>query len=96
MRLIQLTLGSGSNTQISANSSIYCSALVIQCNAAHNIRIGDNTTTSSRGILLAAASPAPGGSITVQPFIIRGTHLSEWFIAGTAADVIDILYESAT
>lgn len=92
MRLIQVTLGAGA-TQISSNSGIYCSILIIQNNAAAVVRIGDNTVSATKGIALASGSP--GGSSTVQPIIVRGTHLQDWWLFGTAAQVIDILYESA-
>jgi hypothetical protein len=92
MRLIQLTLGSGTNTQVTTQN-IYASIVVFQNNAANNMRIGDNTTTSSKGITLASGSP--GGSATLQIFPPRGTLLSSYYVAGTAGQVIDILYETS-
>lgn len=96
MRILQVTLTSAA-TQISANSNIYCSLLIIQDNAAALVRVGDNTVSGTKGIvLLPNATPPGGGSITSQPLIIRGTHLQDWWLFGTAGNIIDILYETAT
>lgn len=96
MRILQVTLTSAA-TQISANSNIYCSELIIQNNAAAVVRVGDNTVTASKGIvLLPNATPPGGGSITNTLIPIRGTHLQDWWLFGTAGNIIDILYESAT
>lgn len=100
MRLIQLTLsGSGAN-QISPNTDtvaggtqVYVSYLIIQNNAGHSLRVGDNTVSSTKGILIASGTP--GGSVTAQFAMPRGSLLSQWYIAGTNADVIDILYETS-
>lgn len=87
---IQVTLGS-SATQITT-THVRCSEWMIQNNAAHNIRFGDSTVTSSKGIVLVSGTP--GGSYTStgsmngsQPVL---DDLSQWYISGTAADVIDV------
>lgn len=97
MRLIQVTLGAGA-TQISPNlngpnqsGQVYCSVLIIQNNSTHNVRVGDNTVSATKGILLGPS----GGTVTTQPLILRGTMLAQWYLFGTAADVIDILYETS-
>lgn len=83
---IQVTIGA-SATQVSA--ILYCRWVVFQNNASHNIRIGDSTVTSSKGILLASGTP--GGSFTLQPDpqpeII---NLSQWYVSGTQNDVVDV------
>ena len=96
MRLIQVTLGAGA-TQISPNlngvgqsGQVYCSLLIVQNNATHNVRDGDNTVSATKGILLF-----PTASTTDQIFAIRGTMLAQWYLYGTQADVIDILYETS-
>jgi hypothetical protein len=89
--LVQVTLGAGA-TQISP-LNINIQSLVVQDNAVHNIRVGDSTVTTSKGLLLAAASPAPGGSLNVTLNFPRGTILSQWYVAGTQGDVVDVLYE---
>lgn len=93
MRLIQVTLGAGA-TAITTNTAIYASFMIIQNNAAAVVRVGDNTVSATKGIALSGG--APGGSATAQLTIARGAHLSEWYLFGTATQVIDILYEQAT
>jgi hypothetical protein len=94
MRILQVTLGSGA-TQVVANQdaviggyNIYCSVLIFQNNASHNVRVGDNTVTASRGILLN-----PGGSNTLTVCPPHGTLLSQYYLYGTSGDVIDVMYE---
>lgn len=86
----QVTIGAAA-TQISS-TNLYCSSWTIQNNAAHSIRFGDSTVTSSKGLLLAAGTP--GGSFT-SPASRNGSqpapdNLSQWYIAGTQNDVIDV------
>jgi hypothetical protein len=81
--------------------NLYVQWLTFQNNAAHAIRYGVTQKVSTAvppavsggtagfGILLAAGSP--GGSGTQAPAINYSTYLSDWWIAGTAGDVIDIL-----
>jgi hypothetical protein len=97
MRIGQVTIPAGGQIALATNQdfvnggySIYCSLLIIQNNATHNIRVGDNTVSATKGILLF-----PTGSITEAPLILRGTLLAQWFIFGTAGDVIDFLYETS-
>lgn len=91
MRIIQVTLGAAA-TAITTNTNIYCSALTIQNNAAAVVRVGDSTVSATKGISLAAAGV---GSTNLTFAFPRGAHLSDWFLFGTAAQVIDVLYESA-
>lgn len=91
MRLISVTLGAAA-TPITTNTSIYASMIIVQDNATHSVRLGDNTVSATKGILLGLG----GGSSTITLAFPRGAHLSEWYLFGTAADVIDVLYEQAT
>ena len=99
MRLIQLVM-TGSAIQISPNlngfnqsGQVYCSLLQIQNNGAANIRVGDNTVSATRGIIIGPGTP--GGSDSITPYIVRGTMLAQWWVFGTASDVVDILYETS-
>jgi len=86
-KLLQVTLGAGA-TQISA-TSILCREIVFQNNGATNdMRVGDSTVSSTKGIKLLKAS----GSLTVGPLTENSEDLRDWYVFGTAADVIDILY----
>lgn len=85
--LIQVTLGATA-TQISA-SNINVQSLVVQNNTASDTcRVGDSTVTTSKGLLVNAS-----GSYNLTLNFPRGTILSQWYIAGTQNDVIDVLYE---
>jgi hypothetical protein len=91
MRLLQVTLGAAA-TPITTDKNLYASFLIIQNNAAAAVRVGDNTVSASKGILLSGGT-APGGSATNQFPFPRGTHLSDWYLFGTSTQIIDILYE---
>ncbi len=88
MRLIQVTLGAAA-TQVTI-AKIYSPYVVIQDNAGANCRVGDNTVSATKGILLATGSP--GGSITITRADNR-VPLFQYFIFGTAGNIIDVLYE---
>lgn len=94
MRLIQVTLLAGA-TAITTNTNLYASVLAVQNNAAAVCRVGDNTVSATKGIALAAGSTTTQNALVIAPATPRGIHLSEWFLFGTAAQVIDVLYESA-
>jgi hypothetical protein len=75
--------------------------LQFQNNAAHGIRYGGqgvsattpaavNGGTAGNGILLPGGQP--GGSGSQSTPISYSTNLADWYIAGTAGDVIDVLY----
>jgi hypothetical protein len=85
---IQVTIGA-SATQLSSTVQ-KCSWFAVQNNAAHTIRIGDSTVTSSRGTVLLAG---PGGGSWQPPLTQPATafDLSQWYVAGTQNDVVDVM-----
>jgi hypothetical protein len=83
-RLIQVTLGTGA-TQIVVTST-YFNQMTIQNNATHNIRYGDSTVSSTKGILLTPGGAGSTGTVSGQ----QG-DASQFYIAGTSGDVIDVL-----
>lgn len=90
---LQVTLGA-SATQISPHG-INFKQLVIQNNATHSIRVGDSTVVAGaygtgKGLLITTGGNSNTGALPIQSGI-----LSNWYIAGTAADVIDVFYEPA-
>lgn len=94
MRIFQITM-TGSAQQLAplltqTAGQIYASALSCQNNGTHAMRIGDNTVTTSRGQAIAA-----NGSIYTAPCPPKGTRLADWWVIGTASDVLDVLYETA-
>lgn len=92
MRLIRVTLGAAA-TRITA-AQIYTPFLEIQNNANDICRVGDNTVTATRGILLSPTGAAPS---TVPSFIVQRSDnrilLNQYYLFGTAGDQIDIIYE---
>lgn len=104
---IQVTIPVGGKVVASSGlpSSVPPNMLVqflqFQNNSAHAIRYGDNTVsvtapaavnggTAGKGMLLPGGSP--GGSGSQSTPVAYATMLSDWFVAGTAGDVIDILF----
>lgn len=96
-----LPTNNGVGNAVFDSGNIYVQWLAFQNNAANPIRYGDqsvsmttpaavNGGTAGKGILLAAGSPGMSGSQSTP--INYGTYLSDWWIAGTAGDVIDVLY----
>lgn len=81
---LQVTLGAAA-TQATTTPILFCRWVTVQNNATHACRVGDSNVSSTRGIALAAA----GGTVT---FGYPGVVLSDIYISGTAADVIDIVY----
>lgn len=57
-----------------------------QNNGSHNMRLGDLSVSSTRGILLY-----PTGSATVAPQVQYSGDLSEFYVNGIAGDVLDIM-----
>lgn len=95
----QVTLGSGATALISTTTPLRAMSLIVQNNSVHNIRVGDspsvsmtvpsavNGGTAGFGILIV-----PGGS-SGGAFATSGAYnLNNFYVAGTATDVIDFLY----
>lgn len=87
-RSIQVTLGAGA-TQISATAAPF-NQMVVQDNAVAFCRVGDATVSATKGISLVAAGAA-GSSVTIGPFSGQQGDASQYWLFGTAAQVIDVL-----
>lgn len=84
---LQVTLGAGV-TPIIPSGNIFFKWVIFQNNAAANMRLGDANVTSSRGLLLQ-----PVGSAT-PPYSVPVTgNLAKWFVIGTTAQVLDVIYD---
>lgn len=88
--LPQPTGGKGITVGASPVGVTYVQQLIIQNNSGAPVRIGDVTVSVSRGILLTNA--APPNSANLGAFINYGTYLADWYVFGTAGDVVDFLY----
>lgn len=60
--------------------------LITQNNGSNNMRIGDNSVSSTKGIILY-----PTGSNSVAPALQYSGDLSEFYVNGTAGDTLDIM-----
>lgn len=95
MRLIQVTLGSAATPIIIKGvqpaNSLPFQVLVIQNNSAHSVRVGDSTVSATKGIVLASGSTTTTAPLIVAPGLEYTSDVYEWFLFGTAADVIDVM-----
>jgi hypothetical protein len=90
VRTLQVTLGAGVTSVLSPLAHQQVLWVTIQNNATHSIRIGDANVTSTRGLALNSG----GGSFFVGPSSSGSARdLGSWYIIGTSADVIDVIYD---
>lgn len=91
---LQVTLGS-SATQISPHGINFKQMIVSYAGVASGLRLGDSTVVAGaygtgKGIPLG-----PSGSVNWGNVPIQGGILSNWYIAGTSGQVVDVTYENA-
>ena len=86
----QVTIGAGVTRATTSKTPMR--QVTIQNNSAHICRVGDSNTTTSRGYSLEPGTTSFGGAVTWGGLSSYDLDLSEIYIAGTAADVIDIIY----
>jgi hypothetical protein len=95
MYLVKVTLGSGATPIVipQANAGPIPPATSFQSiiigAAAHTVNVGDSkvTATAGGGVPIAVAGPA----LVISPAQGYTCVLSEWFLAGTAADVVPVI-----
>lgn len=85
---IQVTIGSSVTELITTDT--YAHVITVQNNASHVMRVGDSTTTSSKGAELGVGPP--GGSMTVAVHAPLSLNLANFYVAGTQNDVLDVIY----
>ena len=85
--LPQPTGGSGNVVGQPPVGNIYAQQIIFQNQGANDMHLGDASTTSTNGLLLSS-----GGGANVGAFINYGTYLSDWWVVGTAGDVLFVLY----
>ena len=83
------TGGPGNLVGMPPIGNIYFQQLQVQNNgtSGNNLRLGDWSVSATRGIIVF-----PTGSDNLGAFINYGSYLSDWWVFGTAGDVIDFLY----
>ena len=91
--LLQVTIPASGKARLSdflpsgMAQNTYVQQLVVQNNAGDNIRLGDDTVSATRGLLIF-----PTGSYGPGSFMNYGLFLSDVWIFGTAGDVIDVFF----
>lgn len=92
IKTLQITL-TGSAQQVST-APIKCQWAAFQNNAAAVMRIGDANVTAAKGISLAIS----GGTFTapLNTYAPSGTDLSQWYVIGTATQLLDIVYDGVS
>ena len=86
---LQVTIGAGVTRFTTTRTS--CAEVTVQNNASHAVRVGDSTTTSSKGIALAI-SGAANSIWKFGPFLGEPLNLTDFYVAGTQNDVLDVTY----
>jgi hypothetical protein len=74
-----------------AATRVPCYEIIVQKNSSNTIRVGDSTTSATKGIVVAASNGVPG-PLYLGPYTTLALDLSTTFVFGTAADVVDFLY----
>ena len=85
--LPQPTGGQGNVVGQPPVGNIYAQQIIFQNQGAASMWVGDATTTDTNGLLLAAAADIP-----VATPINCGTFLSDWWVVGTAGQVLFVLF----
>lgn len=65
----------------------FAQQIIFQNDGTNAMRLGDTTVTATRGLVLSAS-----GSANFGAFINYGTFLSDWWVVGTAGDVLTVVY----
>ena len=89
---LQVTLLATATQVSTTKPPIQCRQVIIQNNAAHSVRLGDSTVSATVGQYLAAGPG--GGGFNSGPADIYNTYLTDLYLFGTAADVIDVFYNT--
>lgn len=92
VKTLQVVL-TGSAQQVSA-TPIRCKWASFFNTAAAAMRAGDANVTASRGVPLAATTGFY--NVPVSQASTFGTDLSQWFVIGTATQVLDVVYDDLT
>ena len=59
-----------------------------QNNGSNAMRVGDATTSSTKGLLLQA-----GGALTFGPSLHEGQDLNQWYVYIVSGDKCDIMFQ---
>lgn len=93
MQLLQLAPSSTGTVPVLARTTeimptVPFQWVTVQNNGSNSMRIGDSSTSSTKGILLLA-----GGALTFGPAQHEGQNLNEWFAYIVSGDKLDIMFQ---
>jgi hypothetical protein len=93
MQLIELAPSATGTVPVAAPQPVFRATIpfqwaTFQNNGSNNMRIGDATTSATKGILLY-----PSGSITFGPAQHEGQNLNEWYVYIVSGDKCDIMFQ---
>lgn len=91
MQTFQVTIASNGRANFPV-LAVMPQYMTVQNNATHDMRVGDVAIVAGvygtgKGILVINS----GGAFTFQLGLDNATRTSEWWVAGTAADVLDVI-----
>lgn len=89
----KVTIGSGP-TRFTSTRTPVRQLTLFNTSATNDMWVGDSTTTSTGttgGVKLVHGTGA-GQSFNTGPFVALNTNLEDWYVAGTAADVLAGIY----
>lgn len=85
MYIFQVTIPSSGNVQFQ-QLQVMPQTLVFGVSGSNVIRVGDKTTSSTKGI------PLQSKTVTVIPLgLDYSTRTDEWYAAGTSGDILDVM-----
>jgi hypothetical protein len=93
MQLLQLAPSATGTVPVAPRSSELTPTLpfqwaTFQNNGSNNMRIGDSSTSATKGILLF-----PSSALTFGPAQHEGQNLNEWFVYIVSGDKCDICFQ---
>jgi hypothetical protein len=62
--------------------------VTVQNNGSNNMRFGDSSTSSTKGIIVT-----PGAAYTFGPAQHEGQNLNEWFVYIVSGDKCDVMFQ---
>jgi hypothetical protein len=91
LQIFQVTIGSNGKAQFPTLPD-WPQYMTVQNNSSDNMRVGDVSVVAGaygtgKGILISSN----GGAFTFQLGQDYSTRTSEWWVAGTSGDVLDVI-----
>lgn len=93
MQLLQLAPSSTGTVPVASRQNVRIPTIpfqwvTVQNNGSNNMRVGDSSTSLTKGILLP-----PSSALTFGPAQHEGQNLNEWFVYIVSGDKCDIMFQ---